>query len=71
MKQEEFEILKGHVEEKLEKHCRTTDGYDFALKIVITLITSNVGFEYGKERSYTERQLLELFELAKKYEKGS
>ena len=70
MKQKEFNVLKEHVREKLDKHCKTTDGYDFALKLVITLITSNADSEW-KERSYTESQLQELCGLARKYKKGS
>lgn len=61
----DFESLKEGLKKRLEVTCQKGE-YNFAIKVIIALITNRAG-EGWQERRYTESQLLELFALADEY----
>lgn len=63
MKKQEFEQLKTLVERDIREICK--DNRDGAVYVVIGTITSGAGLP--SERTFSESQLKQLFELADEY----
>lgn len=63
MKRQEFEELKTRVEKDIREICK--DNRDGAVYVVIGTITARAGLP--SERTFSESQLKQLFELADEY----
>ena len=63
MKKNEFEELKDRVQRKIPEICQGEGNY--AVYVLIGMITSGAGL--SSERTFSESQLKELFDLADEY----
>lgn len=65
MKKQEFDQLKEQTRKNIETICKECP--HMAIHVVVNQVTYRAGFPL--ERSFTESQLKELFDLAEEYER--